>query len=138
MDESMKKPFMIAIVVVCFVLAGVITYLTWHREPSGLESLARGEMWWVKCANRACGAEYQMDRVDYFKQLEERGEANPDPERVPRLICQKCGEASVLRAVKCEKCGQIFFYGTVATDFADRCPKCRYSKEEAMREQVRQ
>jgi hypothetical protein len=50
------------------------------------------------------------------------------------LKCPKCGKDSVLRAIQCEKCKNIFFEDPEAT-YVDKCPKCGYSAvEEAMKE----
>jgi len=49
---------------------------------------------------------------------------------VPGMECTQCGKTTAFRAVKCEKCGNVFLYGAQGLDYADRCPKCRYSKKE--------
>jgi phage FluMu protein Com len=48
------------------------------------------------------------------------------------LKCPKCGENSVFAAIKCEKCGKVFFPGTVEGQFDDKCTGCGYSKKEEM------
>jgi len=90
---------------------------------------------WVKCRNPQCGAEYQMNLKEYFEYMEEH--ADPGSLLPPPLVCKKCGQKSVYRAVKCEKCGFTFERGTVRADFADRCPKCGYSKVEEARKRAR-
>ena len=78
-----------------------------------------------------CKAAYQMGKRAYFKYIEEH--ADPMSPSAPALVCKKCGKESIYRAEKCEKCGLIFLRGTVPNDFADRCPKCKYSETEDVR-----
>jgi len=105
-----------------------------NSTKSGFETIKRGEeLYWVKCNNPACKSTYQIDKKDYYEQIEEKMRANPMAMVTPPLTCKECGEQSALRAVKCEKCGQVFFYGADPTDFADRCPECGHSKTESER-----
>ncbi len=134
MDESKKKPIMIGIIVVCLVLAVVIWQKTMSPKSSGIEGIKRGEMVWVKCRNPACEAGYQIKLKGYLEYLRERpGSMGHVAVSVPALVCEKCGEESVYRAVKCEKCGLVFEKYPVHGDFADRCPECGYSKIEENR-----
>ena len=134
MPAGLAKPVMLAIIVVCFALAVVIFIKSQSGGSGGLDTIKRGEeMYWVKCNNPKCGAVYQMDKKDYFEQIEEKMRANPMAMVTPPLTCKECGKQSLFRAVKCEKCGHVFFYGHDPTDFADRCPECGYSKTEAER-----
>jgi len=134
MEEGKKKTIMIVVIAVCLVAAVVIGYkYTFAPTDAGIE-VFKGQQIWVKCNNPDCGAEYEMDKAEYFRQIEELALANP-PEmmQTPPLVCEKCGEKSVYRAVKCAKCGKIFFYGAAGTgDFPDRC-ECGYSQIEENR-----
>lgn len=126
MEESTKKAVMIVIVVVCLVAAGTIFFSTRSRTGGGLDKLPDEMMTWLLCRNPDCEASYQMGLKVYFKEIE----ANVDPGSmaVPALTCEKCGEPSGYRAVKCEKCESTFERGTMgAQEFADRCPDCGYS-----------
>lgn len=149
MTSDKKKLAMLGIIVVCFGLAVGITVYRRHKEgsvPRGIESIKRGDMTWVKCDNAACEAEYQMDKRDYFEYLE----ANPptaeqfvammtDPnlKGATPLVCKSCGQKSVYRGEKCDKCGLVFMRGTVRHDFADRCPECGHSRTEEKRKESR-
>ena len=126
MEESRKKPVMLGVIVVCFVLAGVI-YLKTRPGGLGLEQF-RGELTWVLCRNSECRHSWQMDLEEYHKFIQKN--ADPRSPLPPPITCKKCGEPSVYRAVKCAKCEAIFERGTVPADFADRCPneECRYSQ----------
>ncbi len=126
MEDSKKKPIMIAIIVACIALAGVITYVSSSGGGSGIEAVERGEMMWVKCSNPDCAAEYQIDKKDYFMYIQEHQKGVA----IPPLVCKECGEESIYRAIKCQKCGIIFFYGAVRDDLVDRCPECGYSPTE--------
>jgi predicted RNA-binding Zn-ribbon protein involved in translation (DUF1610 family) len=132
MEESKKKPIMIGIIVVCLVLAGAITYITSSGEEGGLDSIKRGEqMFWLKCRNPDCEHEFQMDMKDYFIYMKEH--QDPMSMAPPAVVCPECGEESVYRAEKCEKCGLVFERNSIPNDFADRCPECKYSKTEELR-----
>lgn len=127
MEASAKKPILIGVIVVCLVSAGLITYLT-NRPTGGLDALA-GTTLWVKCANEKCGASYEMDRKDYFLELQEEARTNVDAPRPLPLTCKECGQKSLFQAVKCEKCGEVFFEGAAGDDAPiDECPKCGYSE----------
>jgi len=95
---------------------------------TNVTATSRGELW-VKCNSPDCAAAYRISEQDYYQQIEERVKANPMALVTPALTCKRCGKESVYRAVKCEKCGHMFFYGN-PNDFNDRCPKCGYSKME--------
>jgi hypothetical protein len=74
MEESRKKLIMISVIVVCIGLAAAITYRTRHGRVGTIDYIPEGKMTWVKCANKDCGAEYQMDKKGYFKDIEEHME----------------------------------------------------------------
>jgi general secretion pathway protein G len=108
-----------------------------RSKGSGLDSIKHSLMTWVKCKRPECGATYQMDKKAYYVQLREKVRATPRTLQTPALVCKKCTHESIFRAVKCEKCGLIFFYGRVG-DFDDRCPECKYSKMEELRKKALQ
>ena len=126
----MKNRVHITVIIVSVVLAGLIFYMTHSASPGGIENLKHGELMWVMCNNPDCGEVYQIDKKDYFLQIEERMRVHPMSLQTLPLVCEKCGQESVFRA---EKCGKIFFSGAVSNDFSDRCPECGYSKTEAIR-----
>jgi rubredoxin len=128
----MKNAIYAIVIVVCLVLAVVIFLSTRSGGPGGLDQIQRGEMIWLMCNNPACKTSYEIDKKDYFVQIDEKVRANPLAMQTPALVCEKCGKPSVFRAVKCEQCGHMFFYGN-PNDFNDRCPECKYSKIEAER-----
>ena len=132
MEESKKKAVMIGVIVACVAVAGVVTYIRYSGSSSGIEGIPAGEMMWVKCSNKACNAEYQISKRDYYQFMKEH--ANPLAS-APPMVCQKCGKDSVYAAVKCEnpQCGTVFFENSVRGDFPDRCPKCGYSATEESR-----
>jgi len=135
MEVSKKKPIMIGVIVMCLVLAVVITLAT-RREESGLDSLKYGEeMYWIKCRSPKCEHAWQMDRKDYFKYLQDH--QDPMSMAAPAIVCPECGEESGYRAEKCPKCGLVFERGSVPHDFADRCPECDYSKTEEERKKAK-
>ena len=140
MEESKKKPIMIGVIIVCFLLAAVIAYkYSFSPEESGKEVFT-GQLLWVKCSNTDCGEAYQMDKKGYFDSIEEIIRQNPmSMMETPALVCEKCGKESVYRAEKCPKCEVTFFRGATGRgDFADRCPECGHSASEEIRKQARE
>ena len=135
MEDSKKKPIMIAIIVVCIGVAGAITYITSSGIGGGIETVEHGEMMWVMCSNPDCEAKYQTDKKDYLEYVREHQKGLS----TPPLVCKDCGEESIYKAVKCAKCGIVFFYGAVRdAKFKDACPECGYSKTEEIRKKARQ
>ena len=134
MEESRKKPIMIAVIVVCLGAAAFITFRG-RGGGGGLEGIPDDAMVWVKCNNPSCNAEYEMNERKYHKQMREQL-LDPDAPSPP-LTCEKCGKPSLYAAVKCGNpaCGIVFFKGAVPNDIEDRCPKCRISKMEEERKQ---
>jgi len=134
MEESRKKPIMIAVIVVCL---GVAAFITFRGRGGGdaLDDIPGDAMVWVKCNNPSCNAEYEMNEREYRKLMREQL-FDPDAPSPP-LTCEKCGKPSLYAAVKCGNpaCGIVFFKGAVPNDFEDRCPKCKVSKMEEARKQ---
>jgi len=90
-------------------------------------------MTWVKCLK--CGQGYEMPLKQFLKEVNEKTMANPSPMPVALPItCKMCGQDGVVRAYKCEKCGEVFRANSVPNDLEDRCPKCKFSAMEAKRE----
>jgi phage FluMu protein Com len=122
-----------AIVIAVCIIGAIVVFV--HRRSgggSGIDSIADAQMTWVKCLK--CGQGYEMSEKQYQKELLEKARANPSP--IPMALplkCEKCGQDGIVRAYKCDQCGEIFRAGSVQGDFEDRCPKCKYSKTEATR-----
>ena len=132
MEDSKKKPIMIGVIVVCIIVAGLITFAR-RGGGGGIDAIPDDKMTWVKCSNKDCNAEYEMSEKAYFKAMEER--FNPMARTSPPLTCEKCGKDSVYRAVKCANpaCGAVFFRDSVPNDHFDRCPECGQSETEEIR-----
>jgi DNA-directed RNA polymerase subunit RPC12/RpoP len=132
MEDSKKKPIMIAVIVLCLGVAGAITYMRHSGSGGGINDIPEGKMMWVKCNNPQCNAEYEISEKEYYKEIQAR--MNPATMMsTPALICEKCGKPSVYKAYKCPYCGNVFFANSVPNDFEDRCPKCNKSKTEETR-----
>ncbi|UCC99903.1 MAG: hypothetical protein JSW66_08475 [Phycisphaerales bacterium] len=134
MEDSKKKPIMIAVIIVCLGVAGAVTFLRSGGSEGGIDSLSDDKMTWVNCNNPQCKAEYEMSEKQYFKGIEER--MNPAAMlSTPALVCEKCDEPSVYKAFKCgnPSCSAVFFANSVPNDFADRCPECKRSETEEIR-----
>jgi len=134
MEDSKKKPIMIGVIVVCLIVAGLITFARrGGGGGSGIDAIPDDKMTWVKCNNPKCKAEYEMSEKQYFKAMEER--FNPMARTSPALTCGKCSKDSLFRAEKCANpsCGVIFFRDSVPNDLFDRCPECKQSATEEIR-----
>jgi ribosomal protein S27E len=122
MEKTRKNQIMLGVIIVCLIVAAGVTLIT--RRRSGIPKRFAGVQIWVKC--RDCGAAWQISKKHYF----EYQEKHDDPQKAgaPAMPCKECGHKSAYRAVKCEKCGEVFEYGSRPGKFFDRCPKCGYSK----------
>jgi len=136
MGNIKRNVVMIVIVIVCLSLATVLTLMTLpgRRTKDPLKAY-KGKKIWVKCKNEACGAEYQVNQKFYFEYIKDNIE--PMSTEAPPLICEKCLQKTVYRAVKCPKCGKVFFYDIKSKDFPDRCPECNFSETEETRKKAR-
>jgi len=121
-----------AVVIAACILVAVVVFVVRRGGSGGVNDIPDTQMIWVKC--NKCGQGYEMSERQYYKELEEKSKANPTPIPVAMpLTCQKCSKDGIVRAYKCEKCGEIFRAGSVQGDFEDRCPKCKHSATEAKR-----
>ncbi|OHB68856.1 MAG: hypothetical protein A2Y77_10795 [Planctomycetes bacterium RBG_13_62_9] len=128
----MKNTIYAVVIAVCILLALVVWRWTQGGSGGGINSIDESQMMWVKCVK--CNQSYEMSEKRFYEEGIEKTKANPSPIPVAHpLTCQKCGQDGIVRAVKCEKCGEVFRAGTVPADFEDRCPKCKFSKTEASR-----
>ena len=128
----MNKNIIYGIVIVgCIVLAGVIFWWT-SSGDSGNGQIPAGQKTWVICLNPKCKAVYQMEERQYDKELKELMVSGM-PGRVAALKCKQCGKKTLFRAIKCDKCGNVFRESSIPNDYSDRCPKCKYSRTEAAR-----
>jgi hypothetical protein len=96
-------------------------------------SIPEDRMTWVKCLNDRCQAEYQIGLRGYVKYVEANFDAMSP--HAPTLICEKCGEQSILIAQKCTNstCGKVFIRNAYPKDFTDRCTVCGFSDIEERR-----
>jgi hypothetical protein len=133
MEDSKKKPIMIGVIVVCLVVAGLITFAR-RGGGSDIDGISDDKMTWVKCSNPSCNAEYEMSEKAFFKAQQER--FNPMARGATPLTCEKCSKDSLFQAVKCvnPSCGTVFIRSIAgANDYFDRCPKCKQSETEEIR-----
>jgi DNA-directed RNA polymerase subunit RPC12/RpoP len=132
MEESKKKPIMIGVIIACFAVAVGITIMTRPGAGGGgIPAEYATQQIWMKCRNDQCNSEWEMNKLEYYKFLEQFRVENPGlMGETPAVTCTKCSEPSCYVAAKCAKCGFIFEKGTVPKTFEDRCPKCGYSSIE--------
>ncbi|MHC4166435.1 MAG: hypothetical protein ACYSWQ_05720 [Planctomycetota bacterium] len=131
MEDSVKKPIMIVVIVVC--LAGTGLLLFKGGPEGGVNSIPEGEMKWVKCNNPACNAEYETSARKYFKEFDKNVNPNPMAPSPTAVTCKECGKLSVYAAIKCPNvdCGKVFIeHSSGPNDYGDRCPECGKSEIE--------
>lgn len=128
----MKNVVYAGIIGVC-ILVAVIVFVKTRGDNSGIDALSDTEMTWVKCLQ--CGQSYEMPLKQYIKEVSEKATTGPSgmPVALP-LTCKMCGKDGIVRAFKCEKCGEVFRASSIPNDLEDRCPKCKHSATEAKRQ----
>ncbi len=130
MEENAKKILLIVVAVACIAAAGIITYKTMGGGTTAAGQ-PTGKVW-VKCNNPKCGHEYEISAKEYTDFMMSNG--GPRQFMMSGAVpmkCPKCNEDSVFKAMKCEKCGKVFFPGTVEGKAEDTCPGCGYSPSTA-------
>jgi len=125
MDENVKKPIMIVVVILCLAVAGIVTYK--RVSSKGLDKVDPTKKTWMLCNNPDCGHAVEMNLKEYFQWSEDQYYSTGS---VPGYVCPECGEESCFRAVKCNGCGEIFYFKSVPGTYKDKCPKCGYSQIE--------
>lgn len=130
--NSMVKKALIGVVVSCLVIASIITYFS-KGQATGVESIKSGTLVWVKCFSEKCKAEYELEKRDFYAQVQEKRKLKLMSMMNVPIDCQKCGSESLKLAEKCGKCGHVFFKASVSGKYGDQCPKCGYS---AIKEKV--
>ena len=134
MDEDKKKRVMLVIIVVCMSIVAIMTIARMRKPDKDKIPEFEGQVEWVLCRNTACGTNYSIPMKNFHEQLQKIRE--PGSPVLPPLVCEKCGEGSIYRAVKCVKCELVFEPGSIyqihgdPRDYSDRCPKCNHSKRE--------
>ena len=129
MEENAKKKLLIVVAVACIAAAGIVTYKTMGGGTTAGQPTSK---MWVKCNNPKCGDEYQISAKEYSVFMMNNG--GPRQFMMSGAVpmkCPKCNEDSVFKAMKCEKCGKVFFPGTVEGKAEDTCPGCGYSPSTA-------
>ncbi len=124
----MKNVIYGVVILICLLVAGYVIF-SGGGDSSGVDNIPDDETIWVRCANKACNATYEMGKKQYYKEMEAKAKDNPGA-MVLLLTCKECGQDKVTEAVKCEKCGEVFIKGASQTEFPDKCPKCKFSKVE--------
>lgn len=129
MGDNTRKAVLIVLAGACAVAAAVIFLKTRYRG-SDLGAF-KGQIILLMCDSPDCGHLFEMDKKKYYEYIE----ANLDPSTLSAapVKCPNCGANSGSHAVRCEKCDEVFFYGTVQGTYRDTCPNCGFSREEQNR-----
>jgi hypothetical protein len=133
MEARKKRRIMILIIVVCFATAGLLAYSSLSERICDWTTIPANEKVWLLCGG--CELSWEMGMREYYEYLAKH--QNPLSMEQPGVLCGGCGEEGGYRAEKCGKCGLIFGRGSVAHDFADRCPECGFSGAEESRKDAR-
>jgi hypothetical protein len=135
MDENVKKPLMVVVVIVCLLAAGYLVLKNFSgadKDTEIDEAFAPDEMTWLMCDG--CGHTYQMNTSELHKIMQEN--IDPATMNARPLTCPKCGAEKCYKAIKCEECGEVFYEGSVPNTYSDTCPKCKFSKSKKAREEA--
>lgn len=119
-----RKNIAAAAIIIVSISAALIIFISTGNSDSGIKGY-EGQSILLKCSAPACGFVQEMSKTEYFQTIKDKYNNEEKP-----FKCTKCGGSS-LRALKCEKCGEVFVRGAIRNDYADRCPKCRFSPSEA-------
>ena len=110
-------------IIIILAFGGAVSLGLWawkSDNTADIGSVPEGKTVWVKCANPACGASYEMALKEYYIKIEEKVAFSS----IPPIDCEKCGKVSVFRAIKCKSCGEVFFPNAGSKAIRDQCPKC--------------
>jgi DNA-directed RNA polymerase subunit M/transcription elongation factor TFIIS len=124
MDPEKKRPLMIVVIVVCLLVAGLIT---WSRLRSG-DSMAafKGQTVWMRCDD--CGAVYEIPKTEYVRWLEsiqDQAKEAVVSGSLEAMECKECGANAAQEVEKCPKCGEVYQYGESGKGIPpDACPNC--------------
>ena len=105
MDSDKAKTIIAILAFGAAILLGFWAWKSRAGNTAGMGSVPEDETVWVKCSNKACAASYEMALKDYYMKVDEKVTYSG----VPPIDCEKCGKASVFRAIKCKSCGQVIF-----------------------------
>ena len=136
MDEITKRNFKIGFVIAAFVLAAVITYVSYSGGGGGAGRI--NQTMYMVCKNKNCPEkEYEITEDEFREMIQmqvSQGGAGLVMGQRQVFECKHCGQETAYISQKCEECGNFFpiNYG-VTDDYPDRCPKCGHSKIEKSR-----
>lgn len=135
MEENAKKTLLIVVAVACLAAAGIVMYKTMGGGAAAGQPAGQT---WVKCNNPKCGNEYDISAKEYTDFVMNNGGPRQFMMNgaVP-MKCPKCNEESAFKGMKCEKCGKVFFPGTVEGKAQDTCSGCGHSPSEAAAKSVK-
>lgn len=131
MKETQKKALLLVMVVVCLALAGYATYKSLTKNRHLYLEEYKDQTILLKCANPNCNHVFETNRKKYYEYISEHVDRSTN---TAYGLCPKCNQQTALEAIRCEKCGEVFFYGTVTGTYRDTCPKCGFSKTKAQRD----
>jgi DNA-directed RNA polymerase subunit M/transcription elongation factor TFIIS len=129
MEFSKKKWVMLVIIIGCLAVSGIIFFNNYSSHD--VYDTMEGRSIWMLCCNSKCGAAFEISEKDYYQFQKENN--NPASLSSAPMMCDKCKEMSAFAAEKCPKCGNVFLPNSFPGDFADRCPKCKYSQTQESR-----
>ncbi len=125
----MKNLVCVGIIAVCVL---VLVFMLARGCGEDNYEIPDTQMQLVKCLK--CQKSYEVPLRQYLEDCHEKSLANRIPTMPVFLTCKECGQDAIVKAFKCEKCGEVFRANSVPNDLEDRCPKCKHSAIEAKRE----
>ena len=126
MDDSKKKMIMLGAVIICLI--GAVVMFSKSRS-SNVKAIGGSKDVAFKCTAEDCGSEFTMSLSEYNK-LTKKQFPGGMPMGGAQVVaeCPVCKEKIAIPAIKCTKCGKIFFSNTVEGDYPDICPECGFSR----------
>jgi len=125
MDDDQKKIVKIVVVIVCMILAAVLSFTLGNF--GGGKKGAETDMRYLVCEDPDCGGSTGYD-MEQWRALLGTLE-NPRVSMHTAFTCDKCGEDSAYQGLKCQKCETVFLRDT-ENSFQDKCPGCGHSESE--------
>lgn len=114
-DLKLNPKAKIGAAVGLLVIAGGILF--WYTRGGAEEAAAKSDETKTTWMCAACSSSFDLTAKQVLVMGKEAG-----PPGIP-LICSKCKEKKVYRAIKCPKCGTLYFSSEVP-DSSGVCPKC--------------
>lgn len=104
----------IALIVICFLGAGIIAYFTWGSDEGIPESGGSKTTW--KCAD--CGKIFELTDAESYRQFEQYNDGKLC------VKCPACSKRDAWQVALCPTCNQ-WYWGVGKPGSDGMCPRCK-------------